>query len=76
MRQLNGVYTQYPNRRHGRGGHLFQGRYEAVLVDSKACLLELTRYVVLDPVRASIVEEPGQWPSSSCSAVMGRAEGP
>ena len=76
MRQLNGVYTQYSNRRHGRGGHLFQGRYKAVLVDNEAYLLELIRYVVLNPVRASMVEEPGQWPWSSFNAVMGRAACP
>ena len=52
MRQLNGVYTQWSNRRHRRTGHLLQGRYKAILVDSEAYLLELARYVVLNPVRA------------------------
>jgi len=45
MRQLNGVYTQTSNRRHGRTGHLFQGRYKAILIDAESYLLELTRYV-------------------------------
>ena len=53
MRQLNGVFTQASNRRHHRSGHLFQGRFKAILVDRDAYLLELTRYVVLNPVRAA-----------------------
>ena len=52
MRQLNGVYTQRFNRRHRQVGHLFQGRYKAILVQKEAHLLELSRYVVLNPVRA------------------------
>ena len=65
MRQLNGVYTQYSNRRHQRSGHLFQGRYKAILVDADSYLLELARYVVLNPVRARMVRKPGAWPWSS-----------
>jgi len=53
MRQLNGVFTQGTNRRHGRTGHLFQGRFKGILVDKDRYLLELTRYVVLNPVRAN-----------------------
>jgi hypothetical protein len=52
MCQLNGVYTQASNRRHNRSGHLFQGRYKAILVDKENCLLEFARYVVLNPVKA------------------------
>ena len=55
MRQLNGHYTQRFNRRHGMVGHLFQGRYKAILVQKEAHLLELSRYVVLNPVRANMV---------------------
>ena len=55
MRQLNGTYTQASNRRHGRGGHLLQGRYGAILVDRQRYLPDLCRYVVLNPVRAGIV---------------------
>jgi hypothetical protein len=58
MRQLNGVYTQRFNRRHGRVGHVFQGRYKAILVERDAYLLELARYVVLNPVRAGVVLGP------------------
>ena len=58
MRQLNGVYTQTINRSHGRVGHVFQGRYKAILVEKDSCLLELARYVVLNPVRAGIRTNP------------------
>ena len=62
MRQLNGVYTQRFNRWHGRAGHVFQGRYKAILVEKQAYLLELCRYVVLNPVRAAMAARPGDWP--------------
>jgi putative transposase len=71
MRQLNGVYTQYINRQHRRVGHVFQGRYKAILVERDAYLLELARYVVLNPVRAGMVAAPGDWPWSSWSAMVG-----
>lgn len=71
MRQLNGVYTQASNRRHGRVGHLFQGRFKAILVDGDAYLLELTRYVVLNPVRAGMVNNAADWPWSSYRASAG-----
>lgn len=76
MRQLNGVYTQDSNRRHGRVGHLFQGRYKAILVDRDSYLLELARYVVLNPVRANLVAEPGAWAWSSYRAMIGAEEAP
>lgn len=71
MRQLNGVYTQASNRRYLRVGHLFQGRFKAVLVDGDAYLLELARYVVLNPVRAGMVKKPADWSWSSYRASMG-----
>ena len=52
MRQLNGIYTQKYNRGHKRPGHVFQGRFKAILVDKENYLLELCRYLVLNPVRA------------------------
>ena len=55
MRQLNGVYTQGFNRRHKRVGHVYQGRYKAILVQNENYLLELSRYIVLNPVRAQMV---------------------
>jgi REP element-mobilizing transposase RayT len=65
MRQLNGVYTGAFNRAHGRGGHVFQGRFKSVLVEKESHLLELCRYVVLNPVRAGMVELSEQYPWSS-----------
>lgn len=71
MRQLNGIYTQKHNRRHQKSGHIFQGRFKAILVEKESYLLELCRYVVLNPVRAGIVEEITNWPWSSYGATAG-----
>ncbi|MDA8163943.1 MAG: transposase [Desulfobacteraceae bacterium] len=65
MRQLNGVYTQAFNRTHQRVGHVFQGRYKAIAVEKDSHLLEVCRYVVLNPVRAGMVSKPGAWKWSS-----------
>jgi len=73
MRQLNGVYTQAFNGRHRRTGHVFQGRYKAILVEKDACLLELARYVVLNPVRAQAVRSAKDWIWSSYRATAGMA---
>ena len=53
MRQRNGVYTQHVNRSKGRVGHVFQGRYQAILVEKEAYLLALARYVVLAVIHVS-----------------------
>ncbi len=71
MRQLNGVYTQRFNERHGRCGHVFQGRYKAIIVQKDAYLTELSRYIVLNPVRARMVARPEAWPWSSYRATVG-----
>jgi REP element-mobilizing transposase RayT len=71
MRHLNGTYTQRFNRRHHRVGHLFQGRYKAILVEREPYLLELCRYVVLNPVRAKACRRPDQWRWSSYRATAG-----
>lgn len=71
MRQLNGVYTQAFNHRHGRVGHLFQGRYKSIIVERESYLLELCRYIVLNPVRANMVTEAGLWPWSSYRVTVG-----
>ncbi len=71
MRQLNGVYTQLFNKRHERIGHLFQGRFKGILVQKESHLLEVCRYVVLNPVRAKLVESPDMWKWSSYSATAG-----
>ena len=76
MRQLNGTYTQWSNRRHRRVGHLFQGRYKAILVDKNSYLLELCRYVVLNPVRARMVKTAGQWAWSSYRAMLDAEQAP
>ena len=70
MRQLNGVYTQACNRRHQRVGHVFQGRYKAILVQKDSYLLELARYIVLNPVRAGMVKDVADWAWSSYHAML------
>ncbi len=72
MRQLNGVYTQLFNKRHQRTGHLFQGRYKSILIQKDSHLLEVCRYVVLNPVRARMVERPEAWKWSSYRATVGK----
>ena len=76
MRQLNGLYTQRFNRRHGLDGHLFQGRYKAILVQKGAYLLELTRYVVLNPLRARMVATLEDWRWSSYPYFAGALAAP
>ncbi|MFB1490926.1 MULTISPECIES: transposase [unclassified Thiocapsa] len=71
MRQLNGVYTQHVNRTHGRVGHLFQGRFKGILVEKESHLLELSRYVVLNPIRAGMVATPEDWRWGSYRATAG-----
>ena len=70
MRQLNGIYTQAYNRKHTKTGHLFQGRYKGILVDKDAYLLELSRYIVLNPVKAHIVAQARNWRWSSYRAMI------
>ncbi len=65
MHGLNGGYTGYFNRKHGRVGHLFQGRYTGILIDKESYLLQLSRYLNLNPVVAKIVERPEQYKWSS-----------
>ena len=72
MRQVNGIYTQRFNKRHGRVGHLFQGRFKAVLLQKDSHFLEACRYVVLNPVRAERVQRPEEWLWSSYGATAGR----
>jgi hypothetical protein len=74
MRQLNGVYTQLFNKRHRRIGHLFQGRYKAILIQKETHLLEVCRYVVLNLVRAGMVERPEDWEWSSYRGTAGRGK--
>src|ERR1700682_2543332 len=76
MRSLNSRYGQKFNRRHGRSGHVLEGRYKAILVQKESHLLELHRYVVLNPVRARLVRRPGEWPWSNYRATSGRSAVP
>ena len=71
MRHLNGVYTQTFNRTHKRVGHVFQGRYKAIIVEKDGYLLELARYVVLNPLRAGMVKDIADWHWSSYAAMLG-----
>lgn len=65
MHYLNSSYTTYTNIKRKRSGHLFQGRYKAILVDKDSYLRELSRYVHLNPVRAKMVVKPEEYPYSS-----------
>ena len=76
MRQLNGVYSQKYNHRHNKVGHVFQGRFVSILVEKESYLLELTRYIVLNPVRAKMVAHVADWHWSSYRAVIGDANIP
>ncbi len=71
MKLLNGAYTQYYNRQHHRVGHVFQGRFKAILIQKDAYLLELARYIVLNPVRARRVRSARAWRWSSYRATAG-----
>ena len=71
MRQLNGCYAQYFNRRYGRCGHVFQARFRSILVESDSYLLSVCRYAVLNPLRAGICRRPEQWLWSSYRASAG-----
>jgi len=76
MHFLNGSYTTYINVKHQRSGHLFQGRFKALVVDRDAYLLELSRYVHLNPVRAGLSARPEGYPFSSYRAfVVGAGDG-
>lgn len=76
MRFLNGNYSQYFNRQHQLVGHVFQGRYHALLCQESEYLKELSRYTVLNPVRAGLVEHPSHWLWSSYGALIGTVDVP
>jgi REP element-mobilizing transposase RayT len=71
LRQLNGVYAQGFNRRHDRVGHLFQGRFASRLIEKDTYLREVSRYIVLNPVRAGMIACPSDWEWSSYRAHAG-----
>ena len=76
MQHLNGVYTQWFNRRHSRAGHLVQGRFKSIVVEKESYLLELARYIVLNPVRAKLVRSARDWRWSSYRATAGQVDPP
>jgi len=71
MQSLNGLYAQTFNRRHGAAGHVFKSRYHAEFIQTDSHLLETTRYVALNPVRAGLCERPEDWPWSSFAETIG-----
>jgi REP element-mobilizing transposase RayT len=76
VRRVNGIYALWWNKRHERVGHVFQGRFKDQVVDREGYLLALSRYVVLNPVRAGLVQRPEDWRWSSYSATAGLAPSP
>lgn len=74
MHGINGGYTGYFNRKYERTGHLFQGRYKGILVDKDNYLVELSRYVHLNPVRAFMVKRPEEYKWSSYPGYIGRGK--
>ena len=74
MHGLNGSYTGYFNRQHGRAGHLFQGRYKGILVEKDNYLLPLSRYIHLNPLRAGRVKKLDQYEWSSYRGYVGRGK--
>jgi len=76
MRHLDGVYTQRYNRAHGSDGTLLRGRYQAILIDKDSYLLQVVRYLQLNPVQAKIVREPGDHPWTSHRYYTGKGGGP
>ncbi len=72
MRQINGRYTQAFNRRHGVGGHLFQGRYRAVMVEKPGFVAAVCRDTLRRPLELGLAEDAAAWRWSSCRALLGR----
>jgi putative transposase len=76
MQQLNSAYSQSFNRRHEQVGHVLQGRFKALLVDGDEYFLQLLRYIVLNPVEAGLVDDPGAWQWSSYRPAAGLSDVP
>jgi hypothetical protein len=76
MEYLNGRYARAFNARHGYQGHLFERRFYGELLEGNVHLLELSRYIVLNPVRGGICSDAGEWAWSSYCATTGNARRP
>ena len=76
MHHINGAYTTYFNLKRDRSGHLFQGRYRAILVDADEYAVELSRYIHMNPVRAGIALNPEEYKWSSCQYYTGKIKSP
>ena len=76
MRHINGAYTIYFNVKRKRAGHLFQGRFKAILVEADEYALELSRYIHLNPVRVGMAKNPGDYPWSSFQGYIGKGKVP
>ena len=74
IRHLNSRYAQWWNKHHDKVGHVFQGRFKDQIVDRDQYLLALSRYVVMNPVRASLVQRPEDWLWSSYRATIGECQ--
>jgi REP element-mobilizing transposase RayT len=74
MRHINGAYTTYFNVKRQRVGHLFQGRYKAILVEADAYAAELSRYIHLNPVKAGAVKRPEEYSWSSYRSYIGQSQ--
>jgi len=75
MRHLNGIYTKYFNKKYQRTGHLFQGIHKSIIVDKEHYLLQLSRYIAQNPVRAKLIEDPKDWPWCSYPKYIGHKKG-
>jgi len=76
MRHINGAYTNYYNTKRKRAGHLFQGRYKAILIEADEYLMELSRYIHLNPVRCALTDKPEAHPWSSYMDYIGARPAP
>jgi len=76
LHHINGAYTTYFNVKRNRSGHLFQGRYKAILVEKDAYCHELSRYIHLNPVRAGVADRPSEYIWSSYCYIIGLKESP
>jgi putative transposase len=76
MQYLNGRYGQWANWNRSERGHVLEGRFKSVLVETESHALEVHRYIALNPVRAGLVDDPEEWPWSSLGATLGREHAP